>query len=649
MSEIDGWITIGTKLDNSELEKQYRKLTSELKEKQKENEQLTKIKVKIETDYEQAKADIEQFTNERLTAAANDEEANQALITEERELKKLNEDYSAQFEKLEEINAKINENVNSQELLKQQIEQTNQELQKTKHFNEIKKSINDVGKSIRRVTKQIVHWGLAIFGVRSAYLFVRQAMSTLAGYNEQLATDLQYIRFVLATTLEPLIMKIVEWAYKLLSIVGTIIRTLTGYDIFKNSGVDKFQKSLNKSADSAKEIKKQLAGFDEMNILNDNSGGADAGGATLPSQKLNSNVPLPKWMEDLMAHGKDIIAIILGIAGAIKLLELGLAPIQALGLGIAITGVVYAIMSLLDYLKDPSWEHFGQIIQGIGIAVVGLGIAFLGLPVAIAGVAIAIVGIIIEHWEEIKTLFIKAIDWLTEKMNEVKEKYGFFGGLIIKGVRDLVASIFVMLDTIFTNMKGILDNIIKFFENVFKGKWKEAWNNLVNIAKNTFNILIAFMRGEINMIKSIFITTFGVIGDVIGGIIIGAINKAFSYIESKINTAISMFNGVLSFVNKLPGVNIKKIGYVSLPRLAKGTIVNAPGKGVLTPNGNAIYGESGPEAYLPLSDTRLLEQLGSTIGKYITINATVVNSMNGRVLSREIQKVQNESNFAMNR
>lgn len=649
MSEVDGWITIGTKLDNNELEKQYRKLTSELEKKQKENEQLAKIKLKVETDYEQAKAEIEEFTNERLARARSDEEANEALLTEERSLKKLNEEYSGQFEKIKEINNKINENVNSQELLKQQIEKTNQELQKTRHFNEIKKSINDVGKSVQRVTKQIIHWGLAIFGVRSAYLFVRQAMSTLSGYNEQLATDLQYIRFVLASTLEPLIMKIVEWAYKLLSIVGTIIRTLTGYNIFKNSGVDKFQKSLNKSANSAKEIKKQLAGFDEMNILNDNSGGADAGGATLPSQELNSNVPLPKWMEDLMAHGKDIIAIILGIVGAIKLLELGLAPIQALGLGIAIIGVVYAIMSLLDYLKDPSWEHFGQIIQGIGLAVAGLGIAFLGLPVAIAGIAIAIVGIIIEHWEEIKALFMKAIDWLTEKMNEVEKKYGFFAGLIIKGVRDFVLSIVNMLDTIFVNAKGMLDNIIKFFDNVFKGKWKEAWNNLVNIAKNAFNIILAFLDGGINMIKSIFITTFGVIGDVIGGIIIGAINKAFSYIESKINTAISMFNGVLSFVNKLPGVSIKKIGYVSLPRLARGTIVNAPGKGVLTPSGNAIYGESGPEAYLPLSDTRLLEQLGSTIGKYITINATVVNSMNGRVLSREIQKVQNESNFAMNR
>ena len=40
--------------------------------------------------------------------------------------------------------------------------------------------------------------------------------------------------------------------------------------------------------------------------------------------------------------------------------------------------------------------------------------------------------------------------------------------------------------------------------------------------------------------------------------------------------------------------------------------------------------------------------LGEAIGKYITVNATIVNSMNGRVLNRELQKIQNQSSFATN-
>ena len=43
-----------------------------------------------------------------------------------------------------------------------------------------------------------------------------------------------------------------------------------------------------------------------------------------------------------------------------------------------------------------------------------------------------------------------------------------------------------------------------------------------------------------------------------------------------------------------------------------------------------------------------METLGEEIGKHIVINATVINSMNGRVLSRQIQQIQNERSFAYN-
>ena len=51
---------------------------------------------------------------------------------------------------------------------------------------------------------------------------------------------------------------------------------------------------------------------------------------------------------------------------------------------------------------------------------------------------------------------------------------------------------------------------------------------------------------------------------------------------------------------------------------------------------------------MPLTDTEQMELLGSTIGKYITINANIVNTMNGRVISRELKQIQNEQNFAYN-
>jgi len=656
MSEVDGWITIGTKLTTKELESQYRKLTRELEQKQKEAEKLAEIKAKINLDnkeYEKQKQLIEESTNKMLEQAQTQEQVNFILGNEKIELEELNSKYSMQSEKVEDIDKKINENVKSQESLKQKIQETNAELRRTRDVSSIKGSIDKVGKSVENVTKKVVRWGLAIFGVRSAYMFVRQAMSTLSQYDKQLASNLSYIRFALASALEPLIKRIVEWAYKLLSIVGTIIKLLTGYDVFKNTGVDKYQKamessqdSLSKGAKSAKEINKQLAGFDEMNVLSDNSssGGGAGGGANgdvLPNLKLKE-VKLPKWMENLLKHGDELIAIILGIGAALKLLEMGFKPLQALGIGITIAGIVYAVEGLLKYLKDPTWANFGQIIQGIGIAVVGLGIAFFGLPAIIAGVAVLITGIVIANWEKIKGLFDSAVNWLTQLMNNVKDKFGFFAGLIVQGVRDQVKHIRDSLNTTFKSAKNILDNIIKLVRNVFTGNWKAAWQNVGNIASNVLNILLTKMTFTIITIKNIFVSAFGVIGDVIGGIIKGAINAVFRYIETKINFVIGLFNGVLSVVDGLPGVKVGKIGKISLPRLAKGGIVNNPGPGVMM--GSYIAGERGPEAVLPLTDDTL-----QRLANMMPITVYVTNSMNGRVISREIQRMQNQNNFAMNR
>lgn len=83
-----------------------------------------------------------------------------------------------------------------------------------------------------------------------------------------------------------------------------------------------------------------------------------------------------------------------------------------------------------------------------------------------------------------------------------------------------------------------------------------------------------------------------------------------------------------------------------MPKLAVGGIINMPGRGM--PYNGAIIGERGAEAVVPLTDSQQMELLGETIGRYITINANIVNTMNGRVISRELKQVQNNQDFAYN-
>ena len=59
------------------------------------------------------------------------------------------------------------------------------------------------------IAKTVTRLALAVFGVRSVYSAIRGAMSTLSQYDEQMATNIEYIRFVLASALKPIIETII--------------------------------------------------------------------------------------------------------------------------------------------------------------------------------------------------------------------------------------------------------------------------------------------------------------------------------------------------------------------------------------------------------------------------------------------------------
>ena len=72
-----------------------------------------------------------------------------------------------------------------------------------------------------------------------------------------------------------------------------------------------------------------------------------------------------------------------------------------------------------------------------------------------------------------------------------------------------------------------------------------------------------------------------------------------------------------------------------------------PSRGV--PIGGAYAGEAGAEGVIPLTDTQAMETLGEAIGRYITINANITNTMNGRVISRILEQVKGTQDFAYNK
>ena len=682
----DGWITIGTKLATDKFDKQV----TDLEKKIKNEEQKTQLKLQaklqaedelkkhkqaifeIEKEYERTSQQVEHLQNIMSKQASGVSLTPQEFTDLQGSEKVIanNEKIGETLDKMYAKEVKLNNAVDRTSLAYSQIQSDvsgykakieSIKLQKQQsQVNEIKKGFDNVGKSVSSSIKHIGRLALGVLSVRSAYLLARQASSTLGQYDEQYATNLEYIRYLIAQTIAPALKYVVNLASTLLSYLNYIANAWFGITLFSKNSAKNFMNAKNSTGGISKNTGKikedlQTTPFDEMNVLNDTSdsgsGGGAGGGAIAPSIDPSLFAgEVPDWIK-WIADNKDLIlSVMAGITAGLLAWKLGLDGIKALGIGLLIAGIVYTIQSLLEYLKDPSWENFGKIIQGIGVAIIGLGALIGSVPLIVAGAIVLIVGTIVKYWEQIKAFLQSGIDWLRGQGREIFN--WLFGDIFMPlydGIVNILQDLLNWFNDIFTNIKNIFDNIIAFIKNVFTGNWKGAWENIKNIFISIWNIIKSTFFTVINIIKNVVVGIGQTVGNIIAGVFKAVVNAVLRTIESVLNAPIRAINRLIGVINNVPGINLGTLSTFNLPRLAKGTILNAPGRGVPVAGGTALAGEAGREAYLPLSDTQLLEELGSTIGKYINLNATIPIYVGNRQIAREIKRINAESDFAFNR
>lgn len=618
---MDGHIIIGTELDTKDLESQLKDAEKLLNKYQKEYEKLNNQKIKSEIDISQYKSTLtllEQMRDEELKMTSSEQQRNEIMKGYAASINVVKQALDIEEQTLQSTNEKISNNVSRQHDLNNEIQEMENKLNKAKGFDNIKNSIDKIGDSVSDVIKKTARWGLAIFGIRSAYNFVRQSISTLSQYNEQMATNVEYIRYLLASTLQPVIERLIQLAYQLLTYINYIAKAWFNVDLFANASVNAFSKAKK----GAKDLQKTVAGFDKLNILQDNK--SDSSGANLPSFPTPEDVPIPSWVQWIADNGELITAILGGIAAGLISIHFGASLIMGLGIGVAVAGLILLIQGIIDYLNDPTWDNFGKVLIGLGLLIAGIAIAFGAWPVAVAGAVVAVVGLIVKYWKEIKAFFQKGIDWLTGKSNWVHEMFGdTIGAIYDTFVRNLQL-ILNWFDFTFNNIKGIFNDIISFVKNVFTGNWKGAFENLVSIVTRIF----AQLQYTVQTIFK------------------GIVNFALAALESAINWPINKINTLTSALNNIPGVNIGRIPTVKLPRLAKGGILNMPGRGVDYYGAN--IGERGREGVVPLDNEASLRIIGESIAKHTKFNADITLELESRVLARVMKEINSDRNFARN-
>ena len=597
------------------------------------------IKTTIETDDFDKKIDL---LEEKLEA-----------LVEEYKVIEREEPYEKQTDDLIKLGDEIDRTKNKIEKLR--LEQ--QKLNNT--------SLDNIGKKMEKITKKVAKWALAIFGVRSAYMFVRNAINTIAGDDPQLKADIDYIKSALAYTIEPLVRSIVNFVKTLLGYMGYIIKAWTGKNIFENAN-----KSLKNANKQAKELQKTTTKFDEMEILNDNSSSGGGDTAVAPSFDLSNieSMEVPGWIQWIADNREIVIGTLIGIATAIGLIKLGglikditdlgttLTPIgkfivkhkkTIIGTVLIVEGIITTIRGVINYLKDPTWNNFLTVLMGIGLVAGGVLVIFGGVPALITliiGLVGALVLVIVKNWNKIVDTLKGVAKWIYDK--------------IIKPIADF----FVWLWEVITTGLSIAWDFIKGIFSAFAG-W--IYDNVIKPVADFFTDLWDGIKDTFVKTWDFIVGSFSKGGEIFKGIGEGILNVFKTIVNALIdgiNWVISLpFKGINGLLNTIRNAGVlgvhpfkglwkqDPLPIPEIPKLAKGAIASYPGRGIPTTGGGAIWAETAQEAYLPLTDEQVMSSLGENIGKHITIHATIINQMNGRTLSRQMKIIKGESDFAFNR
>lgn len=415
----DGSIMIETKLSTDKFDKQIVNLEKKIKDEENKSELKLKAKLQaedelkrhkqaifeIEQEYEKTSQQVEHLQN-IMSKQAKGVSLTPQEFTDLQGSEKVianNEKIGETLDKMYAKEVKLNNAVDRTTLAykqtkdnvtsyKAKIESINVQKQQAQ-VDQLKNGFNKINTSVSSSIKHIGRLALGIFSVASAYRLMSAASSTLGQYDKQYATNLEYIRYLIAQAIAPALKYVVNLASTLLSYLNYIAQAWFKVTLFsKNSS-----KNFMKARESTSKIKKDLqtTPFDEMNVLSDtSSSGTSGGGAVAPSidpSMLQGEIPV--WLKWLADNKDLILAVMAGVGAGLLAWKLGLDGIKALGIGLLIAGIVYSIESLIEYLKDPSWKNFGKIITEIGVALIGLGLIIggpAGLPVIVAGAIVAI-------------------------------------------------------------------------------------------------------------------------------------------------------------------------------------------------------------------------------------------------------------------
>ncbi|MGL4754257.1 MAG: hypothetical protein ACRCXB_17940 [Aeromonadaceae bacterium] len=410
------------------------------------------------------------------------------------------------------------------------------------------------------------------------------ALNPALAANLQMSASLQNFKLQLGGALIPLINSLMPALQKLVNALTTammyvraFVEVLFGTGSSGSSGsggtaqamgkVEKssggIAKNLNDATSAAKGLNRQLAGFDELNVLTEDSGGVGGafdgiGSIGVPDVDLSgfdamsdSIEGMADKFEMIKAKVKEFVdgpwgkisGLILTVAAAFKVGSWAMGIFNSLfygALGTKILGVITTFATTFT-------NAFAVIKGAITVFLGGVAAVPVGVVVAVG----LVIGVIYSLRDKIREFVNK--DW--------SKSFGD-AGKIMNVWKDLVLDVVNGVETFVNGLMG-------FIKSVISGDWKGAWENAKNIFKGFLDIFLGMTMGLQQKVFEMVAKVFDIVSEgftdvkdwlvgILGPQWAWAIDILAAPFEGMLEVAKSVFSGV-SNVIKSTIETIKKI------------------------------------------------------------------------------------------
>lgn len=245
----------------------------------------------------------------------------------------------------------------------------------------------------------------------------------------------------------------------------------------------------------------------------------------------------------------------------------------------------------LSNIFQAFWDTLKEVWQGI--------VDFVGpLVEDMIGFIMGEVGELKEWWDAVWPALRETIEVVLGVIQRAWERFWPI-------IQERVEIVWNAIKAIISGALDIIKGLIQVVVNVITGNWGEAWEGVKRIVSGAVEIVVGVVTFLWEMVQSLFDQGIAMIATIWDGfwsllgnavtaawegvknIVKGGVNSVLGWIEGLVNGAIGALNRLIDMANKVPGVNISKVSTISIPRLAQGGNVTAPGM--------AMVGERGPE------------------------------------------------------